>query len=174
MEKARQPWMIIMTEQINAAPWIEIQGVKHAVQCSKLWDSFMECIRFHLLTNFWNDAAETKMYYISNCLKKPNQVPIWQFVQKVQQINGYLDLPPCLFYSPQATKLTKRLGPFANQDLASHILCTYPGTWQAQYHLTEDTLPQSVCKILVPTKEEKAAKNGKPNPSNCLFLGVYS
>jgi hypothetical protein len=32
-------------------------------------------------------------------LKKPNRVPIRQFVQRVQQLNGYLDLLPCLLYS---------------------------------------------------------------------------
>ena len=57
-------------------------------------------MRLHLLTIFCNDAAETKRYYISNCLKKPNQVPIWQFVQQVQQLNSYLELLPCLYHSP--------------------------------------------------------------------------
>jgi len=94
VEKARQPWTKIMSEQIDAAPWTDIQGVEHADQCCKSWYSFMECVRFHLLTIFCNDAAETKRYYISNCLKKPNWVPIRQFVQRVQQLNGY--------YSPQA------------------------------------------------------------------------
>ena len=30
MEKAMQPWTKIMSEQIDAAPWTDIQGVKHA------------------------------------------------------------------------------------------------------------------------------------------------
>ena len=79
-EKARQPWTKIMSEQIDAAPWTNIQGIQHAEQHTKLWDSFMECVWFHLLIIFCNDTAETKRYYISNCLKKPNWVPIWKFV----------------------------------------------------------------------------------------------
>ena len=108
----------------------------------------MECVRFHLLTIFCNDAAETKRYYISNCLKKPNQVPIWQFLQRIQHFNSYLELLPCLFYSPRATKLMKKLEPFDDHDLASHIPCMCSGTWQAQYDLTKDTVPQSVYKLI--------------------------
>ncbi len=47
----------------------------------------MECVMFHLLTVFRNDAAKAQMYYISNGLKKPNLVPVRQFVQRIQQVN---------------------------------------------------------------------------------------
>ena len=127
---------------------MDLQGVEHAEKRAKLWDSFLECMRHHLVTVFNNDATETERYYISNCLKKPNRVPIWQFVQRVQQLNSYLELLPCFHYSPWATKLTKKLGPFDDQDLASHILHMCPGTWQAQYELTKDTVPQSMRKLL--------------------------
>ncbi len=36
VEKARQPWTKIVSEQINAAPWTNIQGVEHAEQHAKL------------------------------------------------------------------------------------------------------------------------------------------
>ena len=71
-EKARQPWTKIMQEQVEAIPWTDLQGVEHAEQCTKSWDYFLECVRHHLLIIFHNDAAKTKRYYISNCLKKPN------------------------------------------------------------------------------------------------------
>ena len=59
----------------------------------------MDCVTFHLLSVFQSNAAETQQFYISNGLKKPNRVPIRQFVQMVQQLNGYVDLLPCLLYS---------------------------------------------------------------------------
>ncbi len=62
----------------------------------------MECVTFHLLTVFRNDAAEAQRYYISNGLKKPNWVPIRQFVQRVQQLNDYLELLPSLYQSNRA------------------------------------------------------------------------
>ncbi len=83
---------------------------------------FLDCVTIHVLLVFWSDMAKTQRFYISNELKKPNQVPIRQFVQKIQQLNGYLDLFPCLFYSKRATKLTKVVQAFDDADLASHIL----------------------------------------------------
>ncbi len=97
---------------------------------------------------FWSDVAKTQHFYISNGLKKPNQVPIRQFVQRIQQLKGYLDLLPCLFYSEHATKLTKVVQAFDNADLASHILRMVPRHWQDQYELTGGMVPQNVCKLL--------------------------
>jgi hypothetical protein len=81
----------------------------------------MDCITFHLQMVFRSDVVETQKFYISNRLKKPNRIPIREFVQRIQQLNGYLDLLPCLFYSDCTTKLTKVLEPFDDVDLASHI-----------------------------------------------------
>ena len=75
----------------------------------------MDCMMFHLLTVFPNNAAETKWYYISNGLKKPNRVPI-------VQLNAYLELLPCVYYSQCSNQFTKVVEPFIDPDLASHIL----------------------------------------------------
>ncbi len=88
------------------------------------------------------------MFYISNGLKKPNRVPIQQFVQRIQQLNGYLNLLPCLFYSEHATKLTKAVQSFDDPALASHILRMVPRQWQDRYELTGSTVPQSLQKLL--------------------------
>ncbi len=69
-------------------------------------------------------------------------------MQRIQQLNGYLDLLPCLFYLEHATKLTKVVQAFDNVHLASHILRMVPRNWQDQYKLTGGTVPQSVCKLL--------------------------
>jgi hypothetical protein len=82
----------------------------------------MDCVTFHLLLVYWSDVTETQQFYISNGLKKPNRVSIRQFVQRVQHLNGYLDLLPCTFYSKCTTKLTKEVEPFDDANLASHIL----------------------------------------------------
>ena len=74
--------------------------------------------------------------------------PIRQFVHRVHQLNGYLGLLPCLFYSEHATKLTKVVELFDDADLASHILRMVLKHWQDQYKLTGGTVPQSVCKLL--------------------------
>ena len=118
-----------MAEQIDSSPWKDLRDVVHNTPRSKTWDSFKECVTFHMLTVFRKGATEAQRYYISNCLKKPNFVPIRQFVQCVQQLNDYLDLLPCLYQSNRATKMTKKVGPINDADLAGHILHMYPGMW---------------------------------------------
>ena len=147
-EEARRPWNKILGEQIEVAPWTDLFGVEHSEPRGKTWQSFMDCVTFHLLTVFRSDAAETQRFYISNGLKKPNRVPIRQFVQRIQQLNGYLNLLPCLFYSDRATKFTKVVQAFDDVDLASHILRMVPRNWQDQYELTVGSVPQSVRKLV--------------------------
>ena len=69
-------------------------------------------------------------------------------MQRIQQLNSYLDVLPCLFYSEHATKLTKEVAPFDDADLASHSLRMVPKHWQDQCKLTSGTVPQSVHKLL--------------------------
>jgi hypothetical protein len=157
LEEARRPWSKILGEQVEMTPWTDLFGVKHNEKQKRSWQSFTDCITFHLLSFFWSDAAETQQYYISNGLKKPNRVPIRQFVQRIQQLNGYLDILPCLLYSERATKLTKVVQSFDDADLASHILCMVPRNWQDQYKLTGGTVPQSVCKLLIALAHIKEA-----------------
>ena len=132
LEEARRPWSKILEEQVKMTPWTDLFGVEHNEKQKRLWQTFMDCVTFHLLSVFWSDVAETHRFYISNGLKKSNRVPIRQFVQRIQQLNGYLDLLTCLFYSEHATKLTKVVQSFDDADLASHILRMVPRNWQDQ------------------------------------------
>ena len=79
-EEARRPWSKILGEQIEVTPWTDLFGVEHTKEQKKSWQSFMDCVAFRLLTVLQSDAAETQCFYISNGLKKPNQVSIRQFV----------------------------------------------------------------------------------------------
>jgi hypothetical protein len=177
-EEARRPWMKILGEQLDVTPWTDLFGVEHAEEQKRSWLSFMDCVTFHLLTVFRSDAAETERFYISNGLKKPNRVPIRQFVQRIQQLNGYLNLLPCLFYSERATKLTKAVQSFDDPDLASHILRMVPKQWQDQYELTGSTVPQSVRKLLEALERiEKAfptEKDNREGPKSGLTGGSSS
>jgi hypothetical protein len=50
LEKARQSWSKILMERIDCSPWKDLWGNVHNTPRSKIWDSFMECVIFHLLT----------------------------------------------------------------------------------------------------------------------------
>ncbi len=65
---------------------------------------------------------EAVKFYITNTLKKPNKVPIWQFFVRVEQLNSYLENLPSLFQSPKANSATKPVTPLKDADLAMHLL----------------------------------------------------
>ncbi len=62
--------------------------------------SFQDCITFRLLDMFPGDAAKQQHFYISNVLKKLQQVPVRYFFQRVEQLNGYLSYLPFTYDSP--------------------------------------------------------------------------
>ncbi len=90
----------IVREQTEADPFKDLQGVSRKGPKGLLRESFNECIMFHLLTVFPNNAAEQGKYYFSNVLKKPQRVGKCQFVKCVEQLNAYVAQLPCWYYSP--------------------------------------------------------------------------
>ena len=78
-------------------------------------------------------------------------------MQRIQQLNGYLELLPCHFYSDRATKLTKVVKPFDSMDLMSNILRMVPRNWHDQYKLMGATVSQSVWKLLEALERIKKA-----------------
>ena len=76
-------------------------------------------------------------------LKKPKQVTSLQFFVQVEQLNCYVKMFSCLYYSQKATQATKQALPLDDADLAMHLLCMCPAKWQTQYNLMENTTPVS-------------------------------
>eukprot|EP00804_Cyclotella_cryptica_P005361 CCRYP_017449-RA/>CCRYP_017449-RA protein AED:0.37 eAED:1.00 QI:0/0/0/1/1/1/2/0/399 len=163
-DKAHQPWEKIIKAQVTKAPWEDIRGVPHTETPTKTWDSFHECVTFHLLQVFRHDAGEALKYYIMNTLKKPNRVSIHQFFVRVEQLNSYLETLPCLYYSPKANQATKKVLPLDDADLATHLLRMCPAKWQTQNDLTENTTPVSTRALLLVLEniENNAELDNKP------------
>ncbi len=120
-ETARCPWTTIIGEQIDCKPWTDVYGNEHLTKCPASWTFFLECVQLYLQTVFRTDAAEEECFLISNRLKKPNKIPIWDFVQRIQCLNGYVELLMCLFYSSKAAMSMK---------VCSYLMMP---TWQATF-----------------------------------------
>jgi hypothetical protein len=148
-DEAHQPWEKIMKAQVTNSPWEDVKGVTHMETPTKTWNSFNECITFHLLQVFRHDAGEALKYYITNTLKKPNRVSIRQFFVRVEQLNSYIETLPCLFSSPKANQATKKVLPLDDADLATHLLRMCPAKWQTRYNLTENSTPVSTRALLL-------------------------
>ncbi len=103
-----------------------------------MWESFNDCIMFHPLTVFPNNAAEQEKYYLSNMLKKPQRVGVSQFIQCIEQLNAYIAQLPCWYYGPSYVNgMMPANVLFTEADLASHVLRMCPHQWQDQYNLQE-------------------------------------
>ena len=92
---------------------------------------------FHLQHVFRHDTDKALKYYITNTWRKPNWIPIHQFLVQVEQFNSYLKTLTCLYYSPSANPATKKVLPLDDADLAMHLLRMCPAKWQTQYNLME-------------------------------------
>jgi hypothetical protein len=135
---AKYAWNKIVKEQMKADLFKDLQGVSRKDPRGLLCKSFDDCVMFHLLTVFPNNAAEQEKYYLSNVLMKPQRVGVRQFVQRVEQLNAYIAQLPCWYYSPSHNaSMTPGNVPFTGADLPSQVLWMCPHQWQDQYNLQE-------------------------------------
>ena len=168
---ARYAWNKIVQEQTEADPYQDLQGLNRKGPRGMSRKSFEDCVMFHLLTVFPNNAAEQERYYITNVLKKPQRVSIRQFLQRVEQLNSYIAQLPCWYYSPSVKVKTVPMNvAFPEADLASHVLRMCPYTWQDQYNLHEKGGAPTDIRSLLQSLEaiERVCGqegNAKSNPS---------
>jgi hypothetical protein len=133
---AMYSWNKMVQEQMESAPFKDLQGVSRKGPRGLTRESFDKCIMFHLLTVFPNNPAEQEKYYLFNVLKKPQRVSVRQFIQRVEQLNAYVAQLPCWYFSPSyVTGMMPANVPFTEADLASHVLRMCPHQWQDQYNL---------------------------------------
>jgi hypothetical protein len=100
---AKYAWNKIVHEKTQSDPYTDLQGVSKKAPRGYVHKSFNNCMIFHLLAMFPNNAVEQERYYITNVLKKkPQRISVSQFVQRVEQLNSYIVQLPCWFYSPSA------------------------------------------------------------------------
>jgi hypothetical protein len=136
--ESKYSWSKIVSEQMESKLFMDLQDVSCEGPRGMSCKSFNNCIIFHLLTAFPINAAEQEKYYITNVLKKPQRVNIWQCVHHVEQLNVYITQMPCFYYSPNANASTKPKNiPFTKAELGSHVLRMCPIQWQDQYNMNK-------------------------------------
>ena len=82
-----------MEIQIGAAPWTDLQGHIHVSSREHSVVAFEDCVCFHLLSIFSNDAVEQQKYYINHLNKKPCKVLIKNFANHIEKLNSYSGAP---------------------------------------------------------------------------------
>jgi hypothetical protein len=136
--ESKYTWNKIVVEQSKGNPHVSLQVVSLDGPRGMSCESFNNCIMFHLLTEIPINAAEQEMYYISNVLKKPQCVKVFQVVRHVEQINTYIPQMTCFYYNLNANASTKpEIIPFMEAELRSHVLRMCPLLWQDQYNMNK-------------------------------------
>ncbi len=124
-------WKKIVSKQTESNPFVNLQGVSLEGPRGMSCNLFDYCVMFHLLTVFPINTAVQEKYYITNVLKKPQSINVHQFLHHVEQLNAYITLVPCFYYSPNANASIKPENvPFTEAELGSHVLCMCPIQWQ--------------------------------------------
>jgi hypothetical protein len=127
--EARTQWDKITLEMHSKDPWFGVDGESHLGPRRRTWSSFLDCIELHKLTIFAVDATETQRYYMQQSMKKPQRVPVCQYMARMGLLNDYLAFLPTVTNSPMAVEDTKTGNvPFDKADLASVILKSLPPT----------------------------------------------
>ena len=89
-EEEHQIWEKMVNTQMEAENYLDVYGVTHHDIAGKSEDSFVECIRMHLLTHFSSNAREKEKQYIKLGPRKPCQIPKCQRGKRVSALNEYL------------------------------------------------------------------------------------
>ena len=58
LDKAWYTWNMVLDEQIDCKPLLDLYGDEHTKKPQKSWGSFIGSMTFHLLTTFCNEAAK--------------------------------------------------------------------------------------------------------------------
>ncbi len=160
-KNARHKWTTVVESQVDAPTWTELKGILHTVARVPLLQSFEDCVKFHLLSVFPLNTAEQERYHINVHLKKPTQVLICHFVDRLVQLNAYLGTLPGVYNSPKAIGKTKKITPFNEADLAQLILKMCPTEWQNQYSLSQGIILQEMQSLLDTLKIIEKGENDK-------------
>ena len=161
----RMAWDNIVLKNIGVTNWSDLKGVRQKKARRKSVKSFKDCVKHHLLTVFPPDAAEQERDYLTRNVRKPSRLTIRAFFNRVEQLNSYIKLLPSIYDSAKASAFTKPAQPFSEPELAGLLLKMCPDTWQNQYDLSQEHVPQDLTKLLLVLENIEKASIGSTVPA---------
>ena len=165
-EEVRPLWTELVTKVCFALDRKNEEGEEQSAHRGYSWAALELVRREWLLSVFTDDAAEEQRMYLGFYLKYPFKMSIRAFFARMEQLNSYLPLLPCLKDSKQATKLTARMNvSFSEHELAVIILRCMPKSYEDQYYLTSNFIPtalaplraklEAISRVVEGTKQQK-------------------
>ena len=105
-ESQRSDWTKIVEDLCRSDTYLSRRNKPKAGPRGQTLEAFHDCIHAHLCTVFSHDAAEQERHYLQCCVKKSPKISIRNFIARMNQLNGYLSLLPCLYDSEYAINTT--------------------------------------------------------------------
>jgi hypothetical protein len=162
----------IILKKMETTPWVNLQGNEVDTPCEHTLEAYRMCWMFFMLTVFQEAAAEHLLHYLQFQVKKPKNLPARVFAGQVVQMNNYVELLPCLFYSAWANNTTVKATKMSEPALAQLVLRLVPQSWQHSYSILNKGIPQSMEEILVFLEgQEMLARSSVPKQPKDRFNG---
>ena len=143
-------------------PWVDLQGQTQVGICGKTQDAFDNCMMCHLKTHFPVKAAEMQRDYLFFAVQKPQCMSIHQFVDHLEQLNLYILLLPCWWYSPSHMPVVEKINECIKPlDFLAIILKAVPESWHEKYYLTFDPVAENKDMLLKSLEKIEKDLGGK-------------
>ena len=134
---AREHWDNIDQEVHGDDTYTALNSATCKGPRQRSWESFQLCLAKHKLVVFNQDAADLTRRYLQQGIRKPHEVKIKFFMQRVQAINRDLAFMPCLaLYTQASNEVVPTNIPFNGTEMCDIILRSLPSDWQAQYKVS--------------------------------------
>ena len=141
---AKEQWDILGNEVHNDVTHTDRQGLTVAGPRGKSWATLELCIEKHKLLVFHLDAADVTRRYLQQGIRKPFDVKVKWFMQRVSAINRDLTLMPCLALNTQTSaEIVPTNVPFNGAELCGIIIRSLPQDWQSQYRVSNGQINQT-------------------------------
>ena len=132
---AKEQWDMIDNEVHSDATHTDLQGLTVRGPRKKTWATLDLCIEKHKLFVFQVNAADVTRQYLLQGIRKPDDVRVRWFIQRVATINRDLSLMPCLALNTRTSKeVVPTNVPFNGVEMCDIIIRSLPQDWQTQYH----------------------------------------
>jgi len=173
-EEMKVAWLQLKN-QVCYSPYKDDSGVEHTEHRGLTWESLDLCERQWMLSVFDKDAAEKQRMYMQYYLLYSSKVSIRQFIQRIEQLNGYLPKMPCMADDKTLSRRVPRMSKAFNEvELCNMILHMFPRTYEDHYTLTHpnDPVPidlsrlreslESIQKVVEAAKKNKSHDSSTP------------
>jgi len=134
--RQRASWNYFFAKTCHTAGWKNEKGEEQTKPQGLSWETFQLCQNEYLLSVSKKNMAEQIRIHLTFHVKKPTQVLVRVFMQRLDQMNTYLPYLPCLKDSDVTPPETEHMNwPFSQYELGVIVIRACSSAWDEHYYL---------------------------------------